>query len=140
MLKPERDWQEKADKHRFCLLCGQENPMSMRLNFVPDSDGNRVRANFRSHLHLQGYTGIMHGGVICALLDSAMTNFLFYKGINAVTGELNVKFHQSVPCTAEITVSAFLEKSMDPLFVVAANLHYQNNLMASASAKFMRKP
>jgi acyl-coenzyme A thioesterase PaaI-like protein len=67
-----------------------------------------------------------------------MTNLLFSKGIKAVTGELNVKFHQSVPCTAEITVSAGLTKAVDPLYLVNAELHFQQSLMASAQAKFMR--
>ena len=138
MLKPANNSQMQFDQHKFCLLCGNENPMSMRLKFVVDELTGKVSANFRSHLHLQGYTGIMHGGVICALLDSEMTNLLFSRGIKAVTGELNVKFHHSVPCTAEITVSAELSKAIDPLYLVNAELHFQKSLMASAQAKFMR--
>jgi acyl-coenzyme A thioesterase PaaI-like protein len=97
--------------HRYCLLCGSENPLSMRLSFRNNQDGS-VTADFQSHNHLQGYNGIMHGGVISALLDSVMTNCLFRNGIEAVTGELTVKFFESVPCNARVHLSAKIEKSI----------------------------
>ncbi|MFZ5950158.1 MAG: PaaI family thioesterase [Candidatus Rifleibacteriota bacterium] len=111
--------------------------MSMRLKFRPDGP-NAVKALFQSHLHLQGYDGIMHGGVISALLDSAMTNCLFQLGIKAVTGELSVKFHHPVPCGAGVEITAIMEKAADPLFIMAAELRTGGEKMASAHAKFMR--
>ena len=81
----------------------------------------------------------MHGGVICALLDSAMTNFLFHINIQAVTGELKVKFLHSIPANASLEISADLEKSLDPLYIVNSQIKVHDCLMASAQAKFMRK-
>jgi acyl-coenzyme A thioesterase PaaI-like protein len=124
--------------HRYCLLCGSENPLSMRLSFRNNQDGS-VTADFQSHNHLQGYNGIMHGGVISALLDSVMTNCLFRNGIEAVTGELTVKFFESVPCNARVHLSAKIEKSMSPLYLVSAQLLCNGKLMAGANAKFMMK-
>ncbi len=111
--------------------------MSMRLKFRSDGP-NAVKAWFQSHLHLQGYDGIMHGGVISALLDSAMTNCLFHQGIKAVTGELSIKFHHPVPCNAGVEITALIEKAADPLFIMAAELKTDGEKIASAHAKFMR--
>jgi acyl-coenzyme A thioesterase PaaI-like protein len=123
--------------HRHCLLCGSENPLSMRLKFNINSDGS-VGAFFQAHQHLQGYNGIMHGGVIGALLDSAMTNCLFLHGIEALTGEMNIKFLHSIPCNSKIFLQAQIEKEMDPLFLLVSRAYCDKTLMAESSAKFMK--
>lgn len=109
----------------------------MHLHFAVDEQ-QVVHANFQAHDMLQGYQGIVHGGVICALLDSAMTHCLFNQAIEAVTGELNVKFVLPVPCRASLTLRAWIEKSINPLYLLKADLHGDGRLLASAKAKFMR--
>lgn len=79
-----------ADSHFGCLLCGKSNSMSMHLDFYADLTGT-VYAEFITNPYLQGYKGILHGGVTCALLDSAMTHCLFNLQIEGVTGEMNIK-------------------------------------------------
>ncbi|MGM0600105.1 MAG: PaaI family thioesterase [Candidatus Rifleibacteriota bacterium] len=110
----------------------------MNLKYSALTDGS-VLARFKSNVHLQGYDGIMHGGVISALLDSAMTNCLHYHSIEAVTGELNVRFFNSVPCNASLNIRASIEKNMNPLYLLKAEIRCENKLMASANAKFMKK-
>jgi len=53
-----------------CFVCGPENPIGLRLAFV-EEDGV-VCAEFRpTDLHV-GYAGIVHGGILAAVLDDAM--------------------------------------------------------------------
>lgn len=124
--------------HEHCLLCGSKNPLSMGLRFSRTKK-HEVKASFRSNQHLQGYSGMIHGGVITSLLDSAMVNCLFYEGIEAVTAEINVRFIHSVPCISELEISARLEKAFKPLYNLSSTLHFENVLMASATAKFITK-
>lgn len=49
-------------------------------------------ATFSGNPGLQEYEGQLHGRVISSLLDAAMTHCLFHHGIEAVTGELYVRF------------------------------------------------
>ena len=126
-----------AGSHAGCLLCGAKNPLSMHLQFVAD-DNHVVYADFQAHNMLQGYQGIIHGGVTCALLDAAMTHCLFNRSIEAVTGELKVKFIQPVPCRACLQLKAWVEKAFQPLYVLRAELRCEDSLLASAEAKFMQ--
>src|SRR4030042_2638964 len=71
--------------HSRCFLCGDRNPRSLRLCFQA-GDSGIVTAKFQANEGLQGYDGTLHGGMIAALLDSAMTHWLFYRGRQAVTG------------------------------------------------------
>ncbi len=111
--------------------------MSMHLKFM--ADGNDVvYADFQAHDMLQGYRGIIHGGVTCALLDAAMTHCLFNRSIEAVTGELKVKFIHPVPCRARLQLKAWVEKIFPPLYSLKAELRSGDSLLASAEAKFMQ--
>ena len=124
--------------HENCVMCGTENPHSLKLKFSSDNEGN-VYTKFLGNPFLQGYPGILHGGVIGSLLDSAMTNCLFNKEIEAVTGELTIKFHQSIPCDARLDIKASIKSELNPLYIVQAIIQYKGKLMASSEAKFMRK-
>ena len=79
--------------HSRCLLCGNLNPRSLNLSFQAAEDGG-VRTRFKADTELQGYDDILHGGVIASLLDAAMTHCLFHHGVQAVTGDLHVRFVQ----------------------------------------------
>jgi len=124
--------------HSHCLLCGEQNPLSARLHFIALDDGS-VRATFHARKELQGYDGILHGGVICALLDAAMTHCLFHKGVQAVTGEMNIRFQESIPCHATIEARARMVSARAPLFWMEAELVTNNTIKARATAKFMKR-
>jgi acyl-coenzyme A thioesterase PaaI-like protein len=125
--------------HTQCIMCGDSNPMSLRLIFDPGASGD-VSASFKGNSLLQGYSGILHGGVISALLDSAMAHCLFQRNIEAVTGELCIRFVASVPYDASVTLRAWLVTATPPLYQLKAELVNAGTLMASAEAKFIQKP
>lgn len=122
--------------HADCLLCGRRNPAGFKLDFQPDEDGS-VSAIVPCSSLLQGYTGFLHGGVSAALLDSAMTNCLFSKGIAAFTGELNLVYKKPVLCGTTARVKAWLEKSYPPLHELKAQLSQNGEVLVSAQARFM---
>lgn len=124
--------------HPNCLLCGDDNPWSLRLRFDPGPDGGVV-ARFRGRSELQGYDGILHGGVIASLLDAAMTNCLFQMAVEAVTGDLRIRYRRSVPYYADLELRARVLLVKRPLFVVEADLVCDSRIAASASARFMER-
>ncbi|MEG6550393.1 PaaI family thioesterase [Desulfocurvibacter africanus] len=124
--------------HGGCLLCGTHNSRSMNLSFLATEDGG-VRTQFQTHTELQGYDGILHGGIIASLLDSAMTHCLFHAEVQAVTGDLHVRFVQSVPCDVSLEIRAWILTSYPPLYRLRAEITLEKRLMAWAEAKFMQR-
>lgn len=128
-----------ATEHPQCLMCGESNPLGIRLQFKVQSDGS-VLAVFPCRELLQSYPETLHGGVISALLDAAMTNVLFSIGIVAVTAELTVRFLAPVSLNRIAVVRAVIEGTAShPLYYVRAELEQDERLMARASAKFLVK-
>jgi uncharacterized protein (TIGR00369 family) len=126
------------NNHSRCLLCGSLNPRSLRLSFRSGDDGV-VRADFRVDTELQGYDGIMHGGVVAALLDAAMTHCLFHGGIQGLTGDLHVRFVHSILCDAQLEVRAWVEANRKSLYRLRAEIVCDGTIMAWAEATFMRR-
>ncbi len=124
--------------HDNCIICGRNNPFSLGLKFRP-VDANSVEASFVGGPHLQGYEGILHGGVISAVLDSAMAQCLFVQNIKAMTGDLRIRFLQSIPCTSRVVIRAWLTCAVSTLYELKAEARVDGELVARAKAKFMQK-
>ena len=89
---------------RYCLLCGVENPIGLRLRFFDDGAG-RVTARFTPHEEHQGYPGVLHGGLTSALLDETIGRTLVSRDLWAMTVSLAVRFHRPIPLGQPLTVT-----------------------------------
>jgi acyl-coenzyme A thioesterase PaaI-like protein len=124
--------------HRQCLLCGDINPRSLHLSFESSENGC-VRMQFQAGPELQGFENILHGGVIASLLDAAMTHCLFHHEVQAVTGDLHIRYVKSIPCRACVEIRACLKHSRPPLYLLRAEIVQDNRVMAWGEAKFMQR-
>ncbi|MFW2368447.1 MAG: PaaI family thioesterase [Desulforhopalus sp.] len=126
------------DNHRYCLMCGRDNPLSFGLDFLSDPNG-RVTTTFTGNETLQGYTGIMHGGVLSALLDTAMAHCLLHQNIEAVTGELNVRYLEQVNCDDTLEISAWIDSSLPPLYHLRSTIQINDKVVCRAKGRFMQR-
>ena len=110
--------------------------MGLALRYAPQPDGS-VSATFLGNCALEGYSGLLHGGVIAALLDGAMTNCLFARGLPAMTVELEVRYHAGVMPAEEMSLCAWLKGSTHGLHQLRAELTQTGVVKASATGKFM---
>jgi acyl-coenzyme A thioesterase PaaI-like protein len=127
---------KKAGIHSDCIMCGEGNLLGLKLKFKLEADGSSSSC-FRGGSRFQGYNGILHGGIISAILDSAMTNCLFLHGIEALTGKLEVRFLKPIPCDGTLKISAGIISSRPPFHKLKAHIKCGEIEMAEAEAKFM---
>lgn len=125
--------------HAECLLCGGDNPLSLGLAFEPDGEGG-VFADFKPHARLQGYAGILHGGVSAALLDAAMTHCLFHRGVRAVTADLRVRYAHPVPYDRLLHLQARVTEEKPPLHRLRSELTLGGRVLVWAKATFCESP
>ncbi len=126
----------RAQSHPQCVVCGSANGHGLGLEFQL-VDGGAVEASFACAPTFEGYPATLHGGVISALLDGAMTNCLFAHGRAAVTAELTVRFRHPVAIGRPVTVRAWIESSLSPLYYLAGEVRQAGQVMATAKGKFM---
>lgn len=123
--------------HCNCLLCGDDNPIGLGLKFILLSDG-KVHTSLRGRRLLQGYSGIIHGGVMCALLDAAMVHCLFHKKIKAVTADMNVRFHKPIPVNLILDLYGEMVSARKSLFYMKSEIYCNDELMVEGNARFMK--
>ncbi len=127
-----------AAAHPHCVLCSSSNLTGLRLNFDV-SDAGSVTATFGCDSQFEGYAGVLHGGIVASLLDSAMTNCLFAHDRSAVTLRLTVRYRHPVLTGRPATVQACIERSSPPRYVLKAKLVQDGQIRATADGRFLEQ-
>jgi len=105
---------------------------------VAETD-DTVVADFELDQAVEGYVGWPHGGITAAVLDGAMTNWLFAHGLTGVTAELKIRFRNPVILEEPAQVTARLKSASHPLYVLEAHITQNGQLKARATGRFMHK-
>ncbi|HSL45170.1 MAG TPA: PaaI family thioesterase [Anaerolineales bacterium] len=85
---------------RYCFICGLENPVGLHLHIYETAPGE-VESTYIAPEHFQGYPGVLHGGIVAAIIDEISgrahmgsdpmdPRFMF-------TARLEVKYRKNVP-------------------------------------------
>ena len=68
-----------------------------------------------------------------------MCNALFEKGIEAVTGDMSIRFFDEVPYNSEVELIGRVISARSPLFKVEAELLRDGKVVASAKSRFVKR-
>ncbi len=102
------DLNDTTDYQR-CFVCGQHNPYGLHMLFR--LEGATVVSDFTPREEHQGFPGVIHGGIIAAVLDEALnrTSMLAEHPTWTMTGRLEVRYRRYVPYGSLLRVRATLE-------------------------------
>jgi acyl-coenzyme A thioesterase PaaI-like protein len=121
--------------HQNCFACGSNDGMGMGLKFYKHKDGT-VFGNFFADPKYEGYSGIIHGGIVATLLDSAMTHCLLMKDIPALTGRLSIKYSIPIRTGKVVKVEARIVDELRGIFILQGKALVDGKRVASAEAKY----
>ena len=119
-------------------MAGLSNPFGFGLVFQP-AEANSLSATFTGNPCYEGYSGMLHGGVISALIDTVMANWLLRNDIIAVTGELTVRYLRPIASNATLTVTTWIDASLPPLYHLKATIRLGKTIVCKGKAKFMQQ-
>lgn len=120
----------------YCFGCGEKNPIGLHLDFQPVE--NKVVAKKIIAREYQGYSNVVHGGIVTLMLDEAMGNYV-QKIYNeqAMTGRLEIRYKHPTPIETELKISAWQEdQRRNIIFLKAAVETPDGTVTAEATAKF----
>ena len=85
-----------------CFVCGTDNEGGLNADFYA-LENNECACIFTAKKVHEGHPGILHGGVICAILDETVGRamHLVQPGTSAYTIELKVNFLKTIPSRVE---------------------------------------
>jgi uncharacterized protein (TIGR00369 family) len=118
----------------WCFVCGKENPIGLGLVWTLDPDG-AARARFRSERRHQGWRGVVHGGILAALLDEAMAQCAARTGKPAVTASLTIRYHTPAPIGGDLIAEAYVTEERGRLLQLQAAVRDSRNETCYANAQ-----
>jgi acyl-coenzyme A thioesterase PaaI-like protein len=135
----------KQPNSRHCFICGVENPIGLKLNIYQVEPGV-IEVEYTAPDHFQGYPGVLHGGIVAALLDEISgraqmggdpqnPRFMF-------TGKLEVKYRKNVPVGKKLRIIGKAGRSKRNIAEAWAGIYDMetNELLAEGNAMHIDVP
>jgi uncharacterized protein (TIGR00369 family) len=108
----------RLDVNEMCFACGRANPIGLKLDFR--FEGDDYVTEFEVKPEYQGWSGLVHGGLLATVLDEVMARLLWEKGINAITGRLTVRYHRPVRVGDRVQVRGRITRHRPPAIETSA--------------------
>ncbi len=106
--------------YNLCFACGRDNPIGLKLDFK--RDGKMVRAEFTPTEFYQGWSGIVHGGIITCLLDEAMVYAARFAGMNCITASMQVRLRRPALIGEPLIITSSVIENKRRLVETEANI------------------
>ena len=129
----------------MCFICGLENPVGLHLH-IYETEPGVVETTYIAPEHFQGYPGVLHGGIVGALIDEIAgrsqmgsdpgdPRFMF-------TAKLEVKYRQNVPVGKSLKIIGKAGKSKSKSAEAWAGIYdaRTNELLAEGNVLLMNVP
>jgi uncharacterized protein (TIGR00369 family) len=94
----------KQPNASMCYICGRDNTAGLGMDFYDDGEGT-VKSVVTPADHFQGYPGVLHGGVVAAILDEVVGRSTMATDHHRfmMTVNMTVQYRHPVPIGKELT-------------------------------------
>lgn len=134
---------QKQPNSKMCFICGLENPVGLKLKIYQTEPGV-IETTYTAPEHFQGYPGVLHGGIVAAILDEisgrahmgdpSNPRFMF-------TGKLEIKYRKNVPIGKPLHIVGKAGKARAKMAESWAGIYDEHGeLLAEANALHINVP
>jgi len=125
--------------HAAGFVCGMNQSAGLQLHFETDASGIAT-AVWQPSPRFQSYPDRVHGGIIAALVDSAMLHALFANGVAWVTAELTIRYLQGVNLLEPLQITGRNESVRCGVYGCTARIHKGGRLGDRAAPNSQTDP
>jgi len=131
---------QKQPNSSMCFVCGRDNPAGLKMDFY-SLDDECVYADYTPHHHHQGYPGVIHGGVVTAMLDEIMGRTAIASDLWCMTAEIKVRFKKPVPVDVPLKLKGEITKRAGRVIEGRSEIRLPDgSLAAEATGTFIKIP
>jgi acyl-coenzyme A thioesterase PaaI-like protein len=116
-----------------CFGCSPDNELGLRMHFRVE--GDEVLCDWEPENHLQGWVGVLHGGIQATLMDEIASWYVFVKLQTAgVTSKMEVKLMKQVKMDkAPFRLRANLLEMRRNIAVIKVELYMNDGTLGAES-------
>jgi uncharacterized protein (TIGR00369 family) len=133
----------KQPTSRTCFVCGRENKFGLKMVWYNNPETNQVEANVTIPEQFNGYPGIVHGGIVAAILDETAGRAVMLDGNFDnlfVTLRLNMTYRKPTPTNTPLKAVGWLEHKGNKGMKVAAKLLLPDGTVTAECKAVVIKP
>jgi acyl-coenzyme A thioesterase PaaI-like protein len=119
----------------YCFVCGRLNERGLRMRFY-DNGRDEVRAEYSVAAVYQGYPGVVHGGIVAAILDEVVGRVAMIGDHHhfMMTVKLEVKYRLPVPVETVLRISGRIVKLRGRLGQAVGEVRLPDGAVAAEAA------
>ena len=135
----------KQPNSKMCFICGLENPVGLHLHMYETEPGI-VETTYTAPEHFQGYPGVLHGGIVSAIIDEVAGRSHMGSDPNdprfMFTAKLEVKYRKNVPINKPLKIIGRAGKSRSRSAEAWAGIYDEetNELLAEGNVLLINVP
>ena len=119
-----------------CFACGKDNPIGLKLKFRQEE--NLARAEYTPSEFHQGWPGIVHGGILCTILDEAMSYAIVFNGISSnVTASAEMRFRNQARIGELLVITGSIDKKARNLIWTSATISREDDTIIAEGTAIM---
>jgi acyl-coenzyme A thioesterase PaaI-like protein len=122
-----------------CFVCGPANPLGLKVRFELRDDV--CVGEFTPGPDHRGYDTLTHGGILFALLDDVMANWLWLQGMMAFTARADIRYRAHLPIGTPVRLEGRCKSRKGRLALMEGKVIRQDNeeVVAEATGSFMMR-
>lgn len=132
----------KQPNSAHCFVCGVSNPLGLNMKFYLTEPGE-ITAEYTVPFDYQGYPGVVHGGIVAAMLDEVCSRahmagdpprFMY-------TARLDIRYRKNVPIDQSLRIIGRIDKSKSRTATSKGTiLNSDDEILAEADALLIDLP
>jgi uncharacterized protein (TIGR00369 family) len=137
---------KRYNQIRLNALCELSNMVGLQIRFY-SIEANQVVADYVVNENYQGYPGVVHGGIVAAMLDEAAGRSLMQNGSDdgeprfMYTARLDIRYRQNVPVGQPLHIVGKAGKVKGRTATAQAQIQNSNGVvLAEAEALLVNLP
>jgi acyl-coenzyme A thioesterase PaaI-like protein len=141
-IKDNKDGLRLQANSNHCFVCGLKNPFGLKLKFFQKSSGEVVSDYIIPEVY-QGYPGVVHGGIVAAMLDEAAGRALMGGDPPRFmyTARLDLRYRETVPVGEPVRLIGRMKNSKGRTATAESFIYDANDsLLAEAEALLIEVP
>lgn len=133
----------KQPSSRTCFMCGKKNEMGLQMEWYNNPKTNQVEGTVLVPEHFNGYPGVVHGGIIAAILDETAGRAVMLDGNFDnlfVTLKLEITYRNFTPTNAPLKAVGWINHVGNRSMKVAAELRLPDGTVTAECNAVVVRP
>ena len=128
-----KELEDKLSDDRYCFACGPLNPIGLHME-VAYLDGKAI-SRLALKREFQGWSNIVHGGVVATILDEIMAHAVTHYLGKAVTTSLQITYRVPLAVEQEIQAEGYVIEQKSRGVVARGEIRRADNQQVIATAE-----